>query len=111
MDEGEHLALPQTDNILGDTAGSDYGSELDEDAVEDLLSQAQLQPLHHLVIENIEEPILSHGGSQERRPLARMARMPGSQSQQSFDGPSIEVEYDQSNQAATYGWLISCHQC
>lgn len=91
---------------------SDYGSELDDDAIEELLTQAKSQPLEDLIVqEGIEEPILKDDPPNDQ-PLVRLARVrdtlsqivTGSQSaSQHLSPPSasrrtpVEVEYDESN--------------
>nr|POF04695.1 putative exonuclease v, mitochondrial [Quercus suber] len=81
---------------VGD-GNSDYGSELDDDAAQELLSQAESQPLKNLVVESIEEPLLKDGCATERS-LARLARTSHDRSVK--HRPNVEVEYDQSNRVA-----------
>lgn len=102
--------------------GSDYGSDLDETTVDELLSQAESRPRIAPQLRDIEEPIIldDHGGS---RPLARLARirenltvaLTGLNSTCEAlkpTGPlqeaSIEVEYDQGNRSAFSRELKFC---
>lgn len=93
---------------------SDYGSDLDEDTAQELLSQAESQPLNNIVLESIEEPAAGHD-----KPLEQHIRVRLSQLRQSLDSvhessakianivserqirqASVEVEYDECNRKA-----------
>ena len=60
---------------------SDYGSDIDNDAVYELLSQAESQALNHVILESIEEPIPSHDEPLEERIHVRLSSI-----RQSLDG-------------------------
>ena len=87
---------------------SDYGSDLDDATAYDLLSQAESQPLHNVVVESIEEPVIEDGSLSHRINL-RLSRLRKSLenvhessstlesivSERQVREASIEVEYDE----------------
>lgn len=93
---------------------SDYGSDIDDDTITDLLVQAESQPLHAVAVESIEEhnplPSAVRLPKQYRdSPRTRRTKVLVDEDGITFevpdnDGPlgepSVEVEYDESNRLA-----------
>lgn len=93
---------------------SDYGSEVDDNTAIDLLSQAESQPLKEVVLESIEDPIISNEPSEEpanlRLPPAFQSSLYSEDefgnkigtiaSTRQIREASVEVEYDQRNRTA-----------
>ena len=93
--------------------GSDYGSEVDDDTAVELLAKAESQPLKDVVLESIEDPIISNENLDEPANL----RLPAFHSSlysvdesgnkigtivspRKVRETSVEVEYDQRNRTA-----------
>lgn len=97
-------------------AESDYGSDLDDAAVNDLLSQAESQPrgaVHETVVASIEDPVLPRNASSPVKRAVRFARTRIQDQngatvasvspalKRTYTGPlSVEIEYDEQNRVA-----------
>lgn len=94
-------------------AESDYGSDLDDAAVNDLLSQAESQPrgaVHETVVASIEDPVLPRNASSPVKRAVRIARTRirdqtvasvSPTLKRTYTGPlSVEIEYDEQNRVA-----------
>ncbi|KAK3683154.1 hypothetical protein LTR37_020516 [Vermiconidia calcicola] len=90
--------------------GSDYGSDVDDTTAYELLSQAESQPLRHVVLESIEEPLSQDDPARPHLDsvVSHMQQSLDGVRQSSFktrsvtDGrevreASVEVEYDEGN--------------
>jgi hypothetical protein len=89
---------------------SDYGSDIDDVAAFEILSQAESQPLKNVVLEDLEEPCTKNESFEQRvnlrlsrlqQPLQRVqqtsSKIENIISQKQTREASVEVEYDESN--------------
>ncbi|KAF4551470.1 Exonuclease V - a 5' deoxyribonuclease-like protein [Elsinoe fawcettii] len=93
---------------------SDYGSDIDDDTISDLLVRAESQPLHAIAVESIEEhnplpQVVRVPNTDYNSPRARRTKTYIDEDGITFevpdnDGPlrepSVEVEYDERNRVA-----------
>lgn len=109
-DLAEHHDKTITEN------GSDYGSDIDETALNDILVQAESpKPPKQVVVQSIEQSV-SQDATQNRRQSVRLSRIRQpviktfideqgvTFEAEVYEGPirepSVEVEYDESNRTA-----------
>lgn len=106
------IVSPQQNTVtpIADNA-SDYGSDIDDATVDDLLSQAESQPLKDVVLESIEEePNFKDDAVQHRNNLRlprlrqsvdsvnkSSAKLERAVSNRQVREASVEVEYDEGN--------------
>ena len=114
-DYGSEFGLDDATTIeaVANHESDDYGSEIDDDTAIELLSQAESQPLKEVVLESIEDPIISN----ENLDQPANIRLPAFQSSlysvdelgnkigtiaspRQVRQTSVEVEYDQRNRTA-----------
>lgn len=99
---------------------SDYGSEIDDQTAIKILSQIESQPLKELVLESIEEPIISNENPEQPTTLRLPPFKSSLYSVDSFGNKigtivserqvreaSVEVEYEQGNRASFSRMFLS----
>lgn len=100
---------------------SDYGSEVDDDTAVELLAKAESQPLKEVVLESIEDPIISNENLDQPANLRLLAfqsslysvdesgnKIGTIVSPRKVREASVEVEYDQRNRTAfSRMWSLS----
>lgn len=107
-------------------AESDYGSDLDDSTVNELLSQAESQPravAPETVVASVEDSLLEDAPPTVKRAVRFTAARPQEQSRPSvapvspalkrtYTGPlrepSVEIEYDEQNRVAFSRTYIIC---
>lgn len=98
------LRIPQKATGQVATASSDYGSDLDDDTANELLSQAELlaQPTPLLDRDIEQDPVVRDAPPALQRtvlPKRSIDQSEGKDSSASLRGPQIEVEYSEDNRS------------